>query len=149
MGQSSAHDTARQLLAREIAATGGSSAAHAAAAAERAFERVSINLARWVGPDGTHALFARALVLAQRQSPILRAVTPPTRSALLFDALAASVGPQDTKAVTDATAMILTTLIELLGRLIGNDLAIRLVAESSSGQDEGQAMRPADAEDDS
>lgn len=149
MEQSSAHAVAHQILAREIAAVGASSAVDTAHAAERAFQGVSGNLTRWVGPDATHALFARALVLAQRQSPALHAVPPPTRSALLLDAVAAHGGPHDNTAVIDATGMILTTLIELLGRLIGDDLAVRLVAEDRSSRDGVRPPRPADAERDS
>ena len=129
-----AHDVAHQILAQEIAAADAASAEHALEAAERAFQRVSTNLVRWLGPDGTHALFARALVLAQRESPALGTVPPPIRSALLLDTVAANVGPHDTDAVREATAMILAALIELLGRLIGNDLALRLVAEQPLGE---------------
>ena len=149
MDHSGAHEAARGILLREIAAADASSPTQAAAAAERAFQKVSANLARWMGPDGTHALFARALVLAQRECHLLRAVPPPTRSALLLDAVAATAAPHDTNAVTNATAIILTMLIELLGRLIGHDLAVTLVAEDWPRGDAAGTRRTADVEGDS
>lgn len=117
-------------------------AAYAAAAGERVFTQVSGNLVRWIGPDGSQALFTRALVLAQAKKPVLKAVPPPAGSAVLLEPLAATVDPQDSNAMMDAAAMILATLIELLGRLIGNDLAIRLVLERSPSLEPSHTRRP-------
>ena len=114
----------------------------AARAGERVFSQVSDNLVRWIGPDGSQALFARALVLAQAQRSALNAIPAPARSGLFLESLAATVDPQDTNTVTDAAVMILATLIELLGRLIGNDLAIRLVLERAPGVNPSQPRRP-------
>lgn len=124
-------------------------AADAASAAERAFARVSVSMVRWIGPDGSQALFMRALGLAQAQRPALKSIPPPARSVLVLEPLADTVDPQDTNAVMDAAAMILTTLIELLGRLIGNDLAIRLVGHDSPGQGAGRSRHQAGMERDS
>lgn len=139
--QSSPRDVADRILGRALAGVEMPTAADAASAAERAFAGVSGSLVRWIGPDGSQALFMRALGLAQAQRPALKAIPPPARSALVLEPLAATVDPQDTHAVMDAAAMILTTLIELLGRLVGIDLAIRLVLERSPGLEASHTRR--------
>lgn len=125
-----ARELAHHILARDLARGGPTTAAMVASGAERAFQRLSDSLVSWVGPEGTQALFTRALTLAQAQNPALRAVPPPARAALFLDAFAAEQR-QDAKAVTEGVVLILTTLIELLARLIGNDLAVRLVRETA------------------
>ena len=129
--QASARAVALQMLGREFAGVETATAADAASAGERVFAAVSVSLMQWIGPDGSQALVTRALGLAQAHRPALKAIPPPDQSALVLQQLAATVDPQDTNAVMDAAAMILTTLIELLGRLIGNDLAIRLIGHDS------------------
>lgn len=142
MAQRSARDLAHQILARDLAGVDKPSPVAVAAAAELAFQRLSENLVRWLGPDGSHALFTRALALAQAQNRALKVVPPPARSALFLDALAANAEPHDTDAVMDGIVMIMTTLIELLTRLIGEDLTARLVAETAPGQVTGGARSP-------
>jgi hypothetical protein len=133
MAQRSARDLAHQILAHNLAGVDKPTPVKVAAAAELAFQRLSDNLVRWLGPDGSHALFTRALALAQAQDRSLHVVPPPARSALFLDALAANAEPHDADAVMDGVAMIMTTLIELLTRLIGEDLTIKLVAETAPG----------------
>ena len=134
MGQPSAGELARQILARDLEGVDAPTPINVAAAAERAFHRVSNRLTHWVGPDGTQALFARALALAQARDHSLKAVQPPARSALFLDTLAENAEPGDGAAVLNGVSLIMTTLIELLTRLVGEDLAVRLVAEAATGQ---------------
>jgi hypothetical protein len=145
MAESSARELARQILARDLAATDTPTPANVAAAAERAFHRLANGLAQWVGPDGSQALFTRALALAQAQDRALKAVPAPARSALFLDALAANAEPHDGASVLDGVVLIMTNLIELLNRLVGEDLAVRLVAEAGSGHS-ADGIRPPDAE---
>src|SRR5688572_21924535 len=79
MAHPSARDLARQILTRDLARVEAPTAVSAAAAAEVVIHRISDNLVRWVGPDGSQALFARALSLAQAQDPSLTVVPPPAR----------------------------------------------------------------------
>jgi hypothetical protein len=130
MSFSTTHELARELLAREPAGHPPSAAA-AAEAAERTLQRLADSLGRWLGPDGSQALLTRALSLAQTRNDALKAVPPPARSALFLDALAARAEPHDAQSVADGAMTILVTLIDLLTRLIGHDLAVRLVAEST------------------
>ena len=145
MGQSSARELARQILERDLQGVDAPTAINVAAAAERAFHRVSNGLAHWVGSDGTQALFTRALALAQTRDHSLKSVQPPARAALFLDTLAANAEPGDGASVLDGVTMIMTTLIELLTRLVGEDLAVRLVADAATGQSP-DAVRPPDAE---
>ena len=101
-----------------------------AAATERVFGRVSANLSRWFGVDGTDALFARALTRAKADNPALATVRYSRQSGIAVEGLSESAHIHGPGAVADAAAAILTALIELLGRLIGPDMAMRLVEQS-------------------
>ena len=145
MAQRSARDLAHQILERDLAGVEKPTPVTVAAAAELAFQRLSDNLVRWLGPEGSHALFTRALALAQAENRALRVVPPPARSALFLDALAANAEPHEVGVVTEGVVMIMTTLIELLTRLIGEDLTNRLVAETAPGRF-ADSTRPPGAE---
>lgn len=145
MAHPSARELARQILARDLARVEPPTAVSAAAAAEVAIHRISDNLVRWVGTDGSQALFARALSLAQAQDQSLTVVPPPARSALLLDGLAASAESRDAGTVVAGVVLILASLIELLDRLVGNDLTLRLV-EISGGDPSSDGVRASGAE---
>jgi len=123
-----AEELARRLLARDAPAEDAPDAV--AAAAERVCGRVSANLSRWFGIDGTDALFARALVRAQADYPALANVRYSHQSAVCLERLAESARIHGANAAADGVAAILTAPIELLGRLIGQDIALRLVEHS-------------------
>ena len=107
--------------------------------AERACERLARHLARWIGVDGTNALFARALVHAQPHHPALRNVRYSRGSVLRFEGLTESAQTHGTAAAAESVAGILTALIELLGRLIGVDLAMQLIEQSTEATTPGKA----------
>lgn len=123
-----AEELARRLLARDAPAEDAPDAV--AAATDRVFGRVSANLSRWFGIDGTNALFTRALVRAQAGHPALANVRYSGQSAVCLERLAESARSHGADAAADGVAAILTALIELLGRLIGQDIAMRLVEQS-------------------
>lgn len=131
-----AEELARRLLARDAPAEAAPDAV--AAATERVCGRLSANLSRWFGIDGTNALFARALVRAQADHPALANVRYSRQSAVCLEGLAENARIHGADAAAHGVAAILTALIELLGRLIGQDIAMRLVEQSV----------PADAPDD-
>jgi hypothetical protein len=123
-----AEELARRLLAGDAPAEDTPDAV--AAATERVCRAVSTNLSRWFGIDGTNALFARALVRAQADYPALANVRYSHQSAVCLERLAESVRIHGADATADGVAAILIALIELLGRLIGPDIAIRIVEQS-------------------
>jgi len=134
-----AQELARRLLARDAPAEDAPDAV--AAATEQVCGRVAANLSRWFGIDGTNALFARALVQAQADHPALANVKYSHHSAVCLDRLAESARIHGADAAADGVAAILTALIELLGRLIGQDIAMRLVEQSvrSDAPDDARA----------
>jgi len=91
---------------------------------------VSANLSRWFGIDGTDALFARAVARAQADHPALANVRYSHQSAVCLERLAESARRHGAHAAADGVAAVLTVLIELLGRLIGEDIAMRLLEQS-------------------
>jgi hypothetical protein len=123
-----AQELARRLLARDAPAEDVPDAV--AAGAEQVCGLVSSNLSRWFGIDGTNALFARALVQAQADHPALANVRYSHQSAACLERLAESARIHGANAAADGVAAILTALIELLSRLIGQDIAMRLVEQS-------------------
>ena len=123
-----AEELARRLLAGDAPAEHAPDAV--AAAAERVCGRVSANLSRWFGTDGTDALFTRAVVRAQAEHPALANVRYSRQSPLCLQGLPETARTHGAAAADDGVAAILTALIELLGRLIGQDIALRLVEHS-------------------
>jgi hypothetical protein len=91
---------------------------------------VSENLSRWFGIDGTNALFARALARAKAEHPALANVRYSRQSAVCLEGLVESAHIHGAGAAADGVAAILSALIELLGRLIGHDIAMRVVEQS-------------------
>jgi hypothetical protein len=64
---------------------------------------------------------------------------------LLLDGLAASAEPHDADTVVAGVVLILSSLIELLDRLVGNDVTLRLV-EISGGVASPDGVRASGAE---
>ena len=118
-----ARDTAHRLIASESAP---GSPPDEGAAAERAVDRLSAELTGWFGPIGTHALLTRALAHARAEHPSLGAVTLGTPSALHIEGLADSARSHGAAGAAGAVEL-LAWIIELLGRLIGDELAAALV----------------------
>jgi hypothetical protein len=127
-----ARELACQLLARETSASLGPDTT---VAADRVCRRVSDELAHWIGADGCRALFARALAIAQEGGhPALKKVRISTGPVYCLDGLTDSVSHHGAAAVTDGAAAVLSALIELLGRLIGDDMALSLLDQSAQAR---------------
>lgn len=97
--------------------------------AERACRDVARELTRWFGAVGYHALLTRALADAVAEHPVLRSVRIGAPTAPSVDGLADAARTHGAEAATDAVATVLTSLIALLGRLIGEDLAVNLISQ--------------------
>jgi len=125
-----ARELACQLLTRETLAPPGPDTT---SGADRVCRRVSDELSRWIGRDGCHALFARALATAQTEGghPVLDTVRTSVRSVYCLDGLNESAARHGPEAATEGAAVVLSALIELLGRLIGEDMALSLLEQSA------------------
>ena len=116
---------------------GGDTAACATAACDDLYR----NLSRWVGPDGCHALFKRALVETRAKHPALEQIRLRAHSDPYMDGVAEAFAEHGDAATADAFESLLFSLVELLGRLIGDDMASKLIERSLAAPKPG-AQRP-------
>lgn len=114
--------------------TRGDGASSAGAAAE-ACGQLYRELARWVGSDGCHALFARALAEARTSNPALTQIQVHARSEPYVQGVAESITAHGEPATVAALESVLAVLVDLLRRLIGNDMAAKLIERSLSSTD--------------
>lgn len=119
--------TRRLIRARQSDAKGGDTAARTAAAA---CDNLYRELSRWVGPDGCHALFTRALAETRTEYPALAQVQLRARSEPYIDGVAETIMAHGDPATAEALESMLVRLVELLGRLIGDDMAMKLIERS-------------------
>lgn len=100
-----------------------------AAAAERVCGQLRAGLGRWVGSEGYRALLDRALGLAATDHPVLKSLScheGDERAALE----AARI--QGAAEVTAGMVALLATLIDLLGRIVGEEMAVQLVEQTGT-----------------
>lgn len=117
-----------RLIARERAPD---DAAAVAAAAQDACDRVCRELSRWVGTGGSVALIGRALTEARAQHPVLAEVHIDNQSSVSLKGLAEITKVHNGADVARGLESFLESLIGLLGRLIGYDLAATFVERSA------------------
>ena len=117
-----ASDRARRLWSE--ASAGAVSAGDLAAAAERLCSGLQSGLVRWIGSDGFQGLLERALALSRPGHPWLAHLRwgPAGASAPRPDG--SGHGPGD---IADAMVALIGTLVHLLGRITGEEMAARLV----------------------
>jgi hypothetical protein len=137
--ETSPHDqtTARQIVRRLVSGrrsgrSGGDSSARAAAAAGNDLYR---DLSRWVGRDGCNALFSRALAQACAEHPELGHIQLRAQSEPYIEGVGETIIACGEAAAAEALESMLVRLVELLGRLIGDDMATRLIEQSLSASE--------------
>jgi hypothetical protein len=118
---------ARRVLDREVVPSAGATPADVAAALQRVCARLSYNLRDSMGPAGYDALLVRALARAEPAHPALVAACPRNGGEIHLDNLQASIEKHGVVAATAAVEALLAAFIDLLSRLIGEDMAIRLM----------------------
>jgi hypothetical protein len=113
-----------------------------------ALNRLYLDLGRWVGLDGCHALFVRALAEARAEHPLLKTIQLRARSTPYIEGVAETID-QNGGAETDAALeSMLVIAIEVLGRLIGGEMAAILIERGlpeSAGDDANRESRRAEA----
>jgi hypothetical protein len=107
-----------------------------AAASDRLCAQLRAGLGNWIGGDGYATLLQRALDRAVPAHPALAALTG--RCGSLEGVVAAALA-HGAPAVSAGILGVVTSLIELLSRLIGEDMALRLVATHPPGHDRPEA----------
>ena len=139
MSSAAGTELARQLFAREL--RGDRSVGSAVAAAGRVTVQLMGGLSRWFGPYGSQALLTRAIASVQPRHPALSGVT--MSESYRLRGLAESGSEYDAHAVIEAVVAMIASLAELLGRLIGDDLAIALLEQTTTASATGDAVAPA------
>jgi hypothetical protein len=112
----------------------GDTAARATAAACDSLYR---ELSRWVGPDGCHALFTRALAETRPQYQALEKIQLRPRSEPYIEGIADSIMASGDPETAKALESMLMRLVELLGRLIGDDMAGKLIDRTFGDSQQG------------
>ena len=87
-------------------------------------------LSRWIGFDGCHALFTRALGKARIDHPSLSSIVLRVRSDPYVEGVGQSIASHGDAAVAAALESMLVQVVDLLGRIIGDDLAAKLMEQS-------------------
>jgi hypothetical protein len=100
------------------------------AAADDVCRQLAHQLTRWFGPFGHHALLSRALTQARSEQPALDNVRIRSAAEPSLEGLEESMERYGTDATTDGIVAILMALIDLLSRLIGEDMALKLIDQS-------------------
>jgi hypothetical protein len=113
----------------------GDTAARAAAC-----DRLHRDLSRWVGPDGCHALFTRALAESLTEYPLLAQVQLRPQSEPYVDGAADAARSHGDAVTAEALESIILHVIELLRRLVGDDMAIKLIERSLTASERGDAL---------
>lgn len=124
-----ARELTRRLVARSGAPTGAPDSA--ALALHKTFERTYRELTRSIGPAGSRALLTRAVAHSRAEHPLLNDIRVGVQSEPALDGVLAVVQTRGAPAVAAALEAVLETLLDLLGRLIGDDMVARLVEQST------------------
>lgn len=138
MSPLTARELAHHLIAREQDA--GRAPPDVTAAAERVVRRLADELTGWFGPYGARALLARALADVQGSHPALGAVRVSASSSPELDGLTERARIHGADAVAAGVVELLAALVELLGRMIGDELAMTLMKQSVRNGPADRAM---------
>jgi hypothetical protein len=123
-----ATEAARQFWAHDGLDAGGPE--EMALAADQGCARLRAVLTRWIGSDGYRALVDRALAQARAEHP---AIADLQCQAGDLQGVAAAVGAHSAAEVREGVVTLVALLIDLLSRLIGEEMATRLVEQAWAG----------------
>lgn len=111
-----------------------------ARAAATACDHLYRELSRWVGPDGCHALFTRARAQARADYPALEQIQLRAQSEPYLEGVAETIMAHGDATTAEALESLLVRLVELLGRLIGDDMATKLIERGLAASERGDAI---------
>ncbi len=123
-----ATEAARQFWAHDGLEAGAPE--EMAAAAERGCARLRAVLTRWIGSEGYRALVDRALEQARAEHPVLAGLQCQAGD---LQGVAAAVGVHSAAEVREGILALVALLIDLLSRLIGEEMATRLMEQAWAG----------------
>lgn len=125
-------DVARRLWVR--GAGDATSVEEIGAATQRVCDDLRTELSRWVGAAGYQALLNRALQLSTTGHPVLSSISCHDGDAL---AAAAAARTHGAAALATGVVALVATLTELLGRIIGEEMAVQLVERTGTPSPRG------------
>lgn len=118
-------DTARRLWAHVL--DGDAAPEAVAAAAERTCARLRLGLRRWIGADGYRSLLDRSLTQVRQAHPAFEAVSGVGTD---DSEMVAAVREHGAEQVEAGVVALVTNLIDVLGRILGEEMAARLVEQA-------------------
>lgn len=95
-----------------------------------ACDALNRELSRWVGPDGCHALFKRSITQAKTESGALDKIQLRPGTDPYVEGVEESIRSHGDAAAAAALESVLVNVIELLGRLVGDSMATKLIERS-------------------
>ncbi len=132
---------ARRLLAGESTAGSEGQSAMVGADLQRTCARVAENLRDAMGEDGCTALLARALARTEHDHPALKDIRRLNNGGIHLDGVVASIETHGAGPVTAAIEALLAALIDVLGRLIGEDMALRIIDQETPRPRSGDGVQ--------
>jgi len=109
-----------------------------AVAATRMCTELRVGLTRWVGAMGYRALIDRALLLARAEHPALGSLSCHGEAEPVTTA---AVRAHSAAEVATGMVALVAALVELLGRIIGEEMAVRLVEQIGIERDGAPSPR--------
>lgn len=100
------------------------------ATAEQGCARLRAVLTRWIGSEGYRALVDRALAQARAEHPAVAGLQCQGGD---VEGVAAALGAHSAAEVREGILALVARLIDLLSRLIGEEMATRLVEQAWAG----------------
>ena len=124
-------EAAREIASRlsQPSPAGDAPLDHAARVAELCAQ-LSLRLSPWIGTEGYSALLGRGIVEARASHPILTSLRCDGTDARQIAELVAIHGAAQ---VTSAIEGLLNSVVDVLGRIVGSELATQLVAHALEG----------------
>jgi hypothetical protein len=123
-------EIARRLIARGAESGNGGEPKSAGAALQRTCVRVAERLRDSMGEDGCNALIARALARTEGGHPALKNIRRLDEGGIYLDGVIASIETYGVVEVTASVEALLASLVDVLARLIGEDMAARIIDDT-------------------
>lgn len=131
-GSLTSSEIARGILTQGVVEAGDGRPEAAALALQRTCVRMTVALRDALGDAGCATLLGRALARAAETHPLVKELPRIETDAFHLDGVADQVEAHGIEAVTAALEALFTALIDILARLIGEDMAIRLITQDGA-----------------
>jgi hypothetical protein len=136
------------------------SVAQTVASGERVLGQLQERLVRWFGPDGVDAILIRALDVARAEHPIMARVHHDAPGVLRLSGILDGVTNNranssngeaangEAAEATEAILALVATILQLIARLVGDDMTQHLVGQIWSQAQSGEMLSGGDSHND-